>query len=50
MGNDATVTLRLPRDIVKRLDELAEEDDVSRSLVIRRLLLTGIYQRQPTTA
>ena len=50
MGNDATVTLRLPRDIVERLDQLAAEDEVSRSLLIRRLPLTGIYQRQPATA
>jgi predicted transcriptional regulator len=47
MSNDATITLRLPRDIVERLNELAAEDEINRSLLIRRLLLSGIYQRQP---
>lgn len=45
MSNDSTVTLRLPSDIVERLDAIAAEDEVSRSLVIRRLLLSGIYER-----
>ena len=48
MGNDATITLRLPRDIVDRLDELASEDDINRSLLIRRLLLTGLAKRVST--
>jgi len=48
MGNDATITLRLPRDIVERLDQLALEDDINRSLLIRRLLLTGLAKRVST--
>ena len=45
MSNNSTVTLRLPADIVKQLDAIAAEDEVSRSLVIRRILLSGIYER-----
>ncbi len=41
---DAHVNLRLPHDIVGRLDQIAKDDCISRSLLIRRLLLTGIYQ------
>ena len=45
MSNDTAVTLRLPQDVLDRLTELAAEDGVSRSLLIRRFLLTSIYQR-----
>jgi len=44
-NNDAFVTLRLPADVINNLNRLAEEDGVSRSLLMRRMLLTGIYQR-----
>ena len=46
MPNDTAVTLRLPQDVLDRLNKLAEDDGVSRSLLIRRVLLTGIYQRE----
>lgn len=46
MSNDSTVTLRLPQDIVDRLTKIAADDGVSRSLLIRRFLLTGIYQKE----
>lgn len=42
----AHITVRLNEDIVKRLDTLAAEDRISRSLLVRRMLLTGIYQRE----
>ena len=45
MSNDTAVTLRLPQDVLDRLTELAAEDGVSRSLLIRRFLLTSIFQR-----
>jgi len=50
MTNDRVVTLRLSGDIVDRLDEVAKKDDVSRSLVIRRMLLTGLAKREATVA
>ena len=46
MSNDTAVTLRLPKDVLDRLTKLAADDGVSRSLLIRRFLLTGIYQRE----
>ena len=46
MPNDTAVTLRLPQDVLDRLNKLAEDDGVRRSLLIRRFLLTGIYQRE----
>ncbi len=46
MANDSTVTIRLPQDTLERLNRLAEQDDISRSLLMRRMLLTGIYQRE----
>ena len=46
MPNDTAVTLRLPQDVLDRLNKLAEDDGVSRSLVIRRFLFTGFYQRE----
>lgn len=41
----AHITLRLPDDMVERLTVLAEQDGISRSLLMRRMLLSGIYQR-----
>ena len=46
MPNDTAVTLRLPQDVLDRLTKLAVDDGVSRSLLIRRFLLTGIYQME----
>ena len=46
MNNDTAVTLRLPQDVLDRLTKLAADDGVSRSLLMRRFLLTGIYQRE----
>lgn len=46
MSNDTAVTLRLPQDVLDRLTKLAADDGVSRSLLIRRFLLTGIYQME----
>lgn len=50
MSNDGTVTLRLPQDVLDRLTKLAADDGVSRSLLIRRFLLTGIYQKEDYVA
>lgn len=46
MPNDGFITLRLPADVIERLTALAAEDGVSRSLLMRRMLLTGLYQRE----
>ena len=43
-GNDSTITVRLPADIVERLDAIAAEQDVTRSRLVRRMLLDRIAE------
>ena len=39
------MTIRLPKDLIDELDRLAEQDEVSRSLLVRRMLLSAVARR-----
>ena len=45
MQSDTTMTIRLPKDLIDELDRLAEQDEVSRSLLVRRMLLSAVARR-----
>ena len=43
---DEILTLRVPDDVIRRLNEMAVTDGVSRSLLVRRMILTELGLRE----
>ena len=46
---EPTITVRLPAGLIAHLDDIARQDEVSRSLVVRRMLLSGVARRSVTS-
>jgi len=41
-GQDQAVSVRLPRDVIERADAIAKASDLTRSEVIRRVVIKGL--------
>jgi len=45
---DPTITIRLPADLITDLDALARQDKITRSKLVRRMLLSEVGVRKWT--